>query len=322
MTRKLIGIEIGSTYIKMIETERKKTRIKIKKFSLLNTPPNCIRDGMIYQIVPIKQVILEEFKKKRYTSKQVIVVVQSSQIIVRNLTLEKQSEKMARPWIQMQMEALLPIQKNEYELDFKKIGALEEAGVIKDEWMLIAAPHIIILPVMGLIKALKLKPEAITISSEAVCRLFHAPSHTYNEELDATLVLDIGGQSTTVTILTGEKTYLTRMIGFGVAHLEKINDEEAYFSKVVRPQIEYNILSEVERILQFYYSTKEAKYIKRVYLIGGGAQIEGMEGYIRDALNLPVESRDFLESIIDLPSEAFKKQIHLFMNVLGAVYDS
>lgn len=320
MTGRLMGIEIGSTHIKIIETVRSETTIAVKKFSLLKTPPECILDGVISQIDPIKKVILEELKAKKYRSKKVVVVIQSSQIVIRNIIMEKQSEKMTKPWLQMQMETFLPIENNQYQIDFKVVEEVEEEGQIKNKWMLVAAPNTVILPITHLIKGLKLRPVSITIPSEALHHIFYPLASTDDGALSNILVLDIGGSSTTVTILTEGRTYLTRIIRFGIEHIEDKNYKEEYSIKVIRPQIEYNILSEVERILQFYYSTKEANPIRRIYLIGGGANVKGMESYIRDALNIPVEPIDFLEDITDVPEIEFKQQISLFINILGAVY--
>lgn len=320
MTRRLTGIEIGSTHIKIIEAVRSEATIAVKKFSLLKTPPECILDGVISQIDPIKKVILEELRAKKYRSKKVVVVIQSSQIIIRNITMEKQSEKMTKSWLQMQMETFLPIESNQYQIDFKVVEEVEEEGQIKDKWMLVAAPNTVILPITHLIKDLKLRPISITIPSEALHHIFYPLARTDDEALSNILVLDMGGRSTTVTIFAEGRTYLTRIIEFGIEHIEDKNYKEEYSIKVIRPQIEYNILSEVERILHFYYSTKEANPIRRIYLIGGGANVKGMESYIRDALNIPVESIDFLEYITDVPEIKFKQQISLFINILGAVY--
>ena len=121
------------------------------------------------------------------------------------------------------------------------------------------------------------------------------------------------------------------MIEFGSEYLsEKINetqisldqeeeDEEAYFAKVIRPQVEYNIVSEVERILQFYYSSYGNGAIKKIYLTGGGANVRGIRGYMRDALNVPTEKISHFDSVTEAPGIEFESYTRFFVNVLGAI---
>lgn len=320
MAARLMGIEIGNTHIKILEVVKNKTKIEIKKFSLLNTPPNCIQDGIISQMDPIKKIIIEELRAKKYHANKVVVVVQSSQILTRHVIVDQQPEKMMELFIQIKLDTFLPIDDTQYEIDFKILETLEQEGKIKNKLMLVAVPKIVVLPIMDLIKSLRLRPLSITIPSETLERIFCPVVKRESETAHAILVLDIGGYSTRVTILEGERTYLTRIVDFGIAHLDEKNTEkEVYFTKVIRPQMEYHILSEIERILQFYYSNQEASAIKRIYLIGGGAKMKEIKSYIRDALNLPVEDVESLKWVDEIANRAFKPYISFFVHVLGAI---
>lgn len=318
---RLMGIEIGNTHIKILEVVKSGAKIEVKKFSLLKTPPDCILDGVISQIDPIKKVISKELKAKRYRSKKVVAVVQSSHIIIRNVIMEKQPEKIIKQFIQMKIESFLPIESEQYQIDFRVLEELEEEGQIKNKLMLVAAPKRVILPLASLLRSLKLRPLSITIPSEALQSIFHLSMGMSQEVVDTILVIDMGGKSTTVTIITEDGTYLTRMIPFEIEKLDEKNDQkEDYFTKVIRPQLEYNIISEIERILQFYYSSEGKGAISKIYLIGGGANMKGIKSYIRDAFNIPVESMEFSESVTEIPDIGFKQDISFFANVLGAVH--
>ena len=314
-----MGIEIGNTHIKILEVVKSGTKIEVKKFSLLKTPSDCILDGVINQIEPIKKMISEELKVQKYRAKKVVTVIQSSQVITRNIIMENHSEKIVKELIRMKIETFLPIESNQYQMDFRMLGALEEEQD-KNKWMVVAAPKTVISPIVNLLKGLKLRPISITIPSEALQSILHSFIGMQNERNESVLILDLGGRSTTVTILTDKEIYLTRKIAFGMEDLDqKDRDTEDYFIKIFRPQIEYNILSEIERILQFYYSSQESDVIKKIYLIGGGAQLKGIKSYIRDALNIPVETMESLESFVDLSNIDFKGHISFFINLLGAI---
>lgn len=331
MATSLMGIEIGNTNIKIIEVVKHSTTLIVKRFSLLKTPSDCINNGMISNSDPIKKVIAKELKAKKYKTKKVVVVIQSSNIIIRNVMMEKQPEKIIEQLIEIKTEDFLPIERAQYQIDFKIIEEVEEEGVIKNRLMLVAAPNAVVLPVASLMKSLKLIPVSITIPSEALQSVFHSQTGMLYEAGDNILVLDFGGKSTTVTIIVGGEVCLTRLIEFSVENLsKKLNeaqtsmlksDEEQddYFAEVIMPQIEYNIVSELERILQFYYSSYGNNRIKKIYLIGGGANIKGIREYIRDALNIPTERVSHFDSITEIPNIGFEDYTRFFVNSLGAI---
>lgn len=321
MATSLMGIEIGNTNIKIIEVVKHSTTLIVKRFSLLKTPSDCINNGMISNSDPIKKVIAKELKAKKYKTKKVVVVIQSSNIIIRNVMMEKQPEKIIEQLIEIKTEDFLPIERAQYQIDFKIIEEVEEEGVIKNRLMLVAAPNAVVLPVASLMKSLKLIPVSITIPSEALQSVFHLQTGMLYEAGDNILVLDFGGKSTTVTIIVGGEVCLTRLIEFSVENLSEKLDEEQddYFAEVIMPQIEYNIVSELERILQFYYSSYGNNRIKKIYLIGGGANIKGIREYIRDALNIPTERVSHFDSITEIPNIGFEDYTRFFVNSLGAI---
>lgn len=331
MARSIMGLEIGSTNIKIIETVKKGVTLNVQKFSLLNTPTDCVNNGVINNIEPIRKVIAEELRLKRYRAKQVIVIVQSSNIIIRNAVMDKQPEKVIRQLLEIKTEDYLPVERGQYQIDFKVTNEFEEDGVVKNKLLLVAAPNAVVLPAASLVKSLKLNPILISIPSEALGNVFNANSRMIYEGIKNVMVLDIGGRSTTATIVSEEEAILTRMIDFGVESINEIINEaglsqkvegeaeEDYLSGIIRPQIEYNIVSEVERILQFYYSSYGSGIVKKIYLTGGGASIKGIRGYIRDALNIPTEKLTRFDTVTESPGIEFESYARFFVNILGAI---
>lgn len=331
MARSIMGLEIGSNNIKIIEAVKKGATLMVQKFSLIETPSDCINNGVISNIEPLRKVIDQEIKAKKYKAKQVVAIVQSSNIIIRNAIMDKQPEKVIRQLLEVKTEDYLPVERGQYQIDFKITGDAEEEGEIKNKLLLVAAPNTVILPMASLIKSLKLTPILITIPSEALENVFNSQTRMIYEATKNILVLDIGGKSTTATVIADSSAILTRMIDFGVESINEIIQEahvnemtgtemqEEYLASIIRPQIEYNIVSEVERILQFYYSSYGSGMIKKIYLIGGGANIKGIRGYIRDALNIPTEKLSKFDTVIENPNIQFEDYARFFVNILGAI---
>lgn len=335
MAESIMGIEIGSNNIKIIEIIKRAATLGVQKFSLIDTPPDCVSNGVINNAEPIRRALLKEIQAKKYKAKKVVVVVQSSNIIIRNATMEKQPEKMIRQMLELRTEEYLPVEKGQYQIDYKIIKEIEEEGVVKNELLLVAAPNSVVLPTAELIKSLKKDPVLITIPSEALGFVFGADRRMIYEAVGNLVVLDIGGRSTVATVIAKDQAVLTRTIDFGVENIneaineslggqekpENVDDKEyeQYLSDIIRPQIEYSIIAELERILQFYYSSFENSPIKKIYLIGGGANIKGIRTYIRDALNIPTEKLNEFSTVVENPGIEFEPYRRFFVNILGAI---
>jgi type IV pilus assembly protein PilM len=333
----MLGIEIGNNTIKLIEVTKKAETIKIEKFSLLDTLRDCVVNGGITHLEPILEVISKELTSKKYKAKKAVVLIQSNQIIIRNAVIDKQPEKVIKQLLAIRPEEYLPVETSQYQIDFKITREFEEAGVNKQEILLVAAPNHIVLPMVNLIESLKLTPIKISIPSEALAKAFGAEARIVNHTDGDALIIDIGGKSTTATIVSKGHTVLTRIIEFGVdlvnetiessfvnPNEEQLTDQgkneyENYLKELIRPQIEYNVIAELERIIQFYYSRFENSPIRKIYLIGGGANIKGIETYIREALNIQTQGISEFTNVVEKPDSDFASYRRFFVNILGAI---
>ncbi len=332
MAEHIMGLEIGSSNIKIIEVSKKAATLTVHKFSVIATPRDCINNGVITNSDALKKVIQMELSDSKYQAKKVVAVVQSSAIIIRNAVMDKQPDKLIREILDVKTEEYLPIDRGQYQIDFKVIRTFEDEGKEKNELLLVAAPNSVVLPVASLIKSLRLVPIMINIPSEALENVFGTHKRLVFDTVANALILDIGGTSSTATIISNDQAVLTRSIGFGVEGINNALNEasrdnsilgkdmsEESLSELIRPQIEYNIISEVERILQFYYSNYGSGAIKKVFIIGGGANIKGIRTYIRDALNIPTENLSEFSTVIEAPNVDFEPFRRFFVNILGAI---
>lgn len=325
---RILGIEVGSSNIKIIEVSKKKTGLLVHRFSIRETPAGSINEGMIQNQVLLKKVIQEELRQKKYRAKKVVTVVQGSSIIVRNISIEKQADHMMKDILETKLEEYLPIEKDLYQIDYKVVKEEKESC----EVMLVAAPNRIIIPMVELVESLNRVPFAINITSEAIGGVLGGNNKLVDGISDRIGVLDIGGNSSNMTILVEGQAVLNRYIPFGVYELNEAlekaqNDqqmighslEEIDIEQIIKTEVEYHIISEIEHILQFYYRSYNNRPLQKLYLMGGGAGIEGLQSYIRDSLNLPVEILSELERVREDKNIDFKPNMVLFISLLGAI---
>ncbi|PHV72340.1 hypothetical protein CS063_02360 [Sporanaerobium hydrogeniformans] len=337
MAKRIMGIELGNHTIKLLEVTKKAATLKVEKFALLEIPKEAMENGIITDREAICQMIREEKALQRFKAKKVVVVIQNNGTIIRHVVMDKKPEKLVRELLAIKPEEYLPIEQGHYQIDFKVVREWEEEGQTKMEVLLVAAPNSVILPMMDMIENLKLEPISMTIPSEALAKVFGMSNRMVHDTEEDVLILDIGGKSTTATIIASGQAVLTRMIEFGMEVInETINssfirldastmDQESkkeydlYIEELIKPQIEYSIIAELERILQFYYSRFENRPIKKVYLIGGGTRIKGLRRYIKETLNIPTQVVKEFSTVIESPDIDFASSRVFFVNLLGAL---
>lgn len=331
MAEHIMGIEIGSNTIKMIEVAKSSAGLEVQKFSLLNTPPKCMRNGELKNLEVIKAIVLNEIHAKKYKARKVVSVVQSSQIIIRKLTVEKQPEKLLKQSLDTKVMQYLPVKKSHYQIDYKVVEQREENGKINNEVLLVAAPNTVVLPVAELIKSIKKTPVLITIPSEALEFAFGKAQGIFYEAASHLMVLDIGANTTVATVIVDEQAVITRNIDFGVENInegiderlsemqDEADNQELHLKEMINQQIKDNLIEEVERMLQFYFANFENSFIQEIYLIGGGANIKGIKECISEALNIPVGNLCAFKRVAQKAGIEFEPYKRFFINILGAI---
>lgn len=320
MPTHILGIEIGNSWIKLLEVSKMGGYTKIHQFSMLETPKNSMKDGEIQEIQSLQKLILKELEDKKYQAKKVVVIVQSSQIIYRQIELKKMSEKAMSQWLEVKIEDLLPIKSGNYQLDYKVVGTLKKEQNIKNKVLLVATPSSIITKTVQLIKSLYCSPILITPSAEAIAYLCLSEPFFELKKIPAIMVVDIGCETTHITIVSNKGDVLSQIILYGTHQLDKQNLEACeYEDEFIYAQIDYNILKEAKQVLHFFEDHFKCEKVAKVYLIGSGTKIKGIRSYIRDELELPTEIMNQLDTILIAPQANFERYVELFINLLGGV---
>ena len=320
MPAHILGIEIGNSWIKLLEISKMGSYTKIHQFSMLETPEDSMKDGEIEDLQSLQKLILKELEDKKYQAKKVVVIVQSSQIIYRQIELKKMSEKAMSQWLEVKIEDLLPIKSRNYQLDYKVVGTLRQEQNIKNRVLLVATPKSIITKTMQLMKSLHCNPILITHSAEAIAYLCLSEPFFELNKIPAIMVMDIGCETTHITIVSNKGDVLSQIILYGTHRLDKQNSGACKCeNEFIYAQIDYNILKEAKQVIRFFEDHFKCEKVAKVYLIGSGTKIKGIRSYIRDELELPTEIMNQLDTILMAPQANFERYVEIFINLLGGV---
>lgn len=350
MAKRILGLEIGNSNIKLLECVQKKGgRLIIEKAERVPTPEGAISDGIIHDVEKVYEAIYTELKNNRYKAKNIMAIIKSSEIITRDIRMDAMPKKDMDVILKLQYQEYLLVDISQYQVTYKVVRELLDTEQKQQELLIVAAPNTVIFPLLELADKLKMRMRSINIASDAITNLFSNDNQiTYPRDQDI-MIIDIGGESTTATIISEGVGVLNRDIPFGMDAINSLmirefnsknldnidkfkekylviylNDNELdeygqYINSMIKQMLEYQLVSEIKRLLQFHFSRSKNNSIHKVHIIGGGAYLKNIDKYLTNILDIQCISGIKLDLVQVEFDEEFEKQSAYFANILGLI---
>ncbi len=305
--KELIGLDIGSSSIKLVEITEGKNALKLQNLGIAPLPPEAIVDGALMDSVTIIDTIRELIISTKSKIKDVATSVSGHSVIVKRITLPFMSEAELEESIQWEAERYIPFDINDVNIDFQILGASTENPEVMDV-VLVAAKKDIINDYVSVIIESGLNPLIIDVDSFALENMLSA---NYEIDKDETVAIsNVGASVTNINILKNNVTAFTRDIFKGGNQITEeiqrklhIDYEEAEKIKVgskidapSQPVIQEvlktaseSLAAEIGNSIDFFQSTTTYEKISKLYLSGGGSKIKGFDIILQQQIGLPVE---------------------------------
>ncbi len=336
LPKKLLSFDIGNERTKIVYTQRSRNKITILDTIIIDTPPNAISDGALTDKEALVAVIKEALLLHKIKERNVVFSVASTKIITREVELPYVKPKNMDNIIRLNAEEYFPVNLAEYSLDYTVTEIVESEGAKKAKIIIFAALTSMMKEYADLADRLGLRIQSIDYAGNSIV------SYVQNERLTGTsLFLDLGAESTMVTIMAGRVVKFSRNILFGTRlvndsirnHFE-VSYEEAtriskerqllsnehtentYLSNDVTSGME-QIMSGVSRLVD-YYTSRNKQPVERIYLFGGGSEIHGIEDYVEQFFNLPTQRMNELKYTVQ-KDKSFNPDVQVYYaSAIGA----
>jgi len=303
----VIGLDIGSSSIKLVELREGKGGYRLQNLAISPLPPEAIVDGALMDSVTIINAIRDLIAASKSKTKEVVTSVSGHSVIVKKISLPLMTEAELEESIQWEAERYIPFDINDVNIDFQIFGASAETPEVMDV-VLVAAKKDIINDYVSVIMESGLNPVIIDIDSFALENML---AINYEMEKDETVAIaNVGASVTNINILRNNITGFTRDIFKGGNQITEeiqrqlhIDYEEAEKIKVgskvdlsSQPIIQ-NVLKaaseslaiEIGNSLDFFQSTTTYEKIAKLYLSGGGSKIKDFDIALQQHIGIPVE---------------------------------
>jgi len=297
----VLGVDISSSSVKLLELSKQGDRYKVESYAVEPLPANAVVEKNITDVEAVGEVMKRVASKSRSGVKQVAVAVSGSAVITKVIQMDGGlNEFEMEDQIALEADQYIPYPLDEVAIDFEVQGPSESNPDQVD--VLLAACRKENVDIReDALEIASLTTKVVDVEAYALERayaLIEPQLDSQGEELVVAIV-DIGATMTTLSVLAGGKTVYTREQIFGGKQLTEeiqrrygISMEEAglakktgelpedYENEVLQP-FKDAIVQQINRSLQFFYGSTQFNEVNYILLAGGSASIDGLPDLIQ-----------------------------------------
>lgn len=313
-SQNVIGLDIGTSSIKLVEIENLKGGYKLTNFGIAKLPRDTIVNGTIVHAEPVVQAIKNLVSNLKIKNKNVAISISGHPVIMKKITLSLMTEEELENTIAVEAEQYIPFALDEVNIDFQILGIKEE----KDNQMnvmLVAAKKAMINEYISVVQQSGLKAAIVDIDVFALENMFNA-NYTPEENINVALI-DIGASVTNINIIKNGTSQFTRDIFMGGYQIteeiqkqlsisydeaealkcgEKIEGINQETLESIINKSSAAIATEIHRTLDFFSSSTYAE-ISQIYLSGGASKTAGLKKTLENKISIPMDYANPFASI-------------------------
>jgi len=306
----LVGLDISTTAVKLLELSQSAGKsgaaYRVESYGVEPLPPNAVVEKNIADVEAVGEIIAKVLQKSGTKAKEAAVAVSGSAVITKVISMpSSMSDAEMEAQIQLEADQYIPYPLEEVNIDFQVLGPSEKNPDLVD--VLLAASRsenvddrVAALELAGL-SAMVVDVEAYSMENACTQLLDQFPEGGSEQTI---AVADIGATNTTLNVLHNNKVVYTREQNFGGRQLTEeiqrrygLSREEAgmakrqgglpdnYGPEVLEPFKEA-MAQQINRSLQFFYSSSAFNSVDHVVLAGGTASIPGVDELVEDRIGI------------------------------------
>jgi type IV pilus assembly protein PilM len=326
----LFGMDISSSSVKMVElADAGKGGLRVERYAIEALPKDSVLDGNITNLDAVVDAVQRGWKKMATRTKNVAMALPSAAVITKKIVVPAglRDEEME---VQVEGEAnqYIPFALEEVNLDFQVLGAAPSSP--EEVEVLIAASRkekvddrIAVAEASGL-KAIVMDVESYAVQTSFGLIQTQFPDQGRDQNV---ALVDLGANVMNITVLRNDQTVYTREQAFGGSQLTQdimrqygMSQEEAeaakrsgglpenYETDVLRPFME-NAALEMQRAMQFFFTSTQYTSVEHILLTGGSAVIPGLDEMVQSRTQINTLIANPFSSMAISPRVQLKKLV-------------
>ena len=306
-SKELIGLDIGSSSIKLAHVKSTGSEYGVKKFGVFPLPPDAIVDGAIMDHASVIDGIKTALRELKVREKEVATSLSGHSVIIKKVVLPTTTPEELEESIQWEVEQYIPFDIKDVKIDFQVIGPLKEDPA-KMDVLLVAVKTDLVNDYISVVKDAGLSPAIVDIDSIAAGNAFEFCHPVSDEQVP--MVINVGASLMNVNILHSGVPLLTRDVPMGggmyTSEIKKqlaVSFETAEALKVgakdagdraeklteVMKTVSNILATEAHRSYNFFSATYPDRLVTKVYLTGGAAKSAFLKDMMGEKIGVDVE---------------------------------
>ena len=316
-----VALEIGAQSVVMaVFTPVGKKGFALSRYARKNILLDPVEEGM--RIDYVSHAIGELVKELKLRSQDVRNVVSGQKVFMRFVklpaldTVDDMTEQVG-----YEAQQHIPFPPEEIVYDYQLLGHADDG---EQEVLLVAIKKDELDELNGQVEANGLHTRSVDCSTTA---LYNAYRASYDDEGEPVMILDIGSKTTDILFVEGDR-FFTRsvtaagsfvtnsisrefnlgfreaeqlkieqgLVSLGSGHTESLSEEQANLAGVIRTAMN-RLSSEIQRTVNHYRAQYKGSAPTKAYVCGGGASLPYTVEFLQEALNIPVEVFNPLQTL-------------------------
>lgn len=339
----LLGVDIGTHSIKLVHLRQMGGLMTLSRWGVIPYGEDIPFDTAFIDRRNQALTALQSYLKTAdFPTNKVATSISGNSVIVRYVKMAKMTPEDLSKSIKFEAEPYIPFNIEDVNLSFSILGDVVEDGQPQMETLLVAAKKDSVDLRVDLLKEAGLVPVIMDVDAfalETAFEMVFPPPQT-----DTILFMNIGASFTNMSILekgvsrvvrdvfiAGNtftksiqsqfqcdlKTAEQKKITFGLAD-DTADPEGQQVVEALVPAVR-DLMTEVQRSIDFYVSQGSDRTVQKICLCGGSANLKKLDQYLSKELKMPVEVFNPLALIQNAPSDLTDEQKALLPQMAVAV---
>ncbi|MBA1241230.1 pilus assembly protein PilM [Pseudomonas japonica] len=303
----LLGIDISSTSVKLLELSRVGDRFKVESYAVEPLPANAVVEKNIAELEGVGNALLRVVTKARTATRGVALAVSGSAVITKSIEMDAgMTDDEMENQLKLEADQYIPYPLEEVAIDFEVQGP-SARNPERVEVLLAACRKENVEVREAALAVAGLNARVVDVEAYALERAFGllAPQLRNGDQPLTVAVVDVGATMTTLSVIHNGRIIYTREQLFGGRQLTEeiqrrygLSVEEAglakkqgglpddYVAEVLQPFREA-VVQQVSRSLQFFFAAGQFNQVDYIVLAGGTASLAGLDQLIQQRIGTP-----------------------------------
>lgn len=305
-SKNLVGLDIGSSAIKLVELKDSKGGgYKLSRTGLETLSPEAIVDGAIMDSSLVVDTVNRIISALNVRNSDFGTSLSGHSVIIKKISLPSMSAEELAESIRWEAEQYVPFDINDVNLDYV---VLESGAGDTMDVLLVAVKKDKIGDYTSVISQAGKSPMLVDVDAFALQNAYEA---NYPVEPGRVVALvNIGASVTNVNVLSGSNTIFWRDISFGgnqytdaiqkqlslsfdqAESLKKGEKSGDYSLPEVLPilrSVSDDLAQELQKTFDFFIATTSTEKIDQLFLAGGSSRVVNLDTQLKERFGMPVE---------------------------------